>query len=84
MCLTGENIGSAIKEIIGSKDMTQGDIMRSTGFERSYISKLISGKIQHPRLDTIHKISKALDMGITEFINFVINSNNKKGEDEKE
>jgi len=48
--------------------MTQGDICRATGLERSYVSALENEKIHYPRLQTINKIAAAFNMTISEFL----------------
>lgn len=65
---SGKAIALCMKELRAKKGMTQGDIVRATGFERSYVSSLEGGKIKHPRIHTIDKIAKAFGMKLSEFI----------------
>ena len=62
------NIGGAIRFFLEEKGMSQGDVMRATGMERAYISKLINNGIAYPRKDTIEKIAKALGVSTEEII----------------
>ncbi len=50
--------------------MTQGDIVRATGLERGYVSNLESGKIRHPRIETVAKVASAFGMRLSEFITY--------------
>lgn len=61
------DIPKAMKILRLKKDMTQGDVFRTTGLERAYVSKLEAGKI-YPSIKTITKIAKAFGMKTWEFI----------------
>jgi len=60
--------GEACRKIREAKDMSQGDIFRITGLERSYISRFESGRVPYPRLQTVAKIAKALGVTIEEVL----------------
>jgi len=60
--------------------MTQGDISRNSGLERSHVSAIVVGKIKYLRLYTIDKITKSFNMSIVEFINYVLD-HDKGGKD---
>ena len=62
------DFGGAMKRIRGRKGMSQGDIFRTTGLERSYLSKFENNKIPYPRFNTVARIAKALDVSLDEFI----------------
>jgi len=47
--------------------MTQGDIVRATGIDRSYMSALEGGK-QNPTLETIKKIAQALEVSMDQLL----------------
>lgn len=47
--------------------MTQGDICRKTGFDRSYFSNIEAGK-GNPTLATIEKIAQALGVSSDELL----------------
>ena len=62
-------ISRRLKKLREKHNMTQGDVCRATGYERSYISALENEKISYPRLQTIHRIAtKAFKMTISEFL----------------
>src|SRR5271156_93471 len=54
-------IGDRLKEIRESKNLSQGDIEKSTGLLRCYISRVENGHTV-PALDTIEKIARALEV----------------------
>ena len=58
--------------------MTQGDIHRATGFERSYLSFLESNGVKYPRFSTIAKLCEALEVSLDEFLKAAISGNRKK------
>jgi len=55
----GKVLGICMKQLRAKKRMTQGDLVRATGLERSYISNLEAGKIKNPRIHTLDKIATA-------------------------
>ena len=62
-----KQFGANLKKVRIEKNMTQGDIVRATGIDRSYVSALESGK-QNPTLTTIEKIAKALGVSDLQII----------------
>jgi len=70
MCLTGEIMAETIRKILNEKGIEnpQAFLHHQTKLERSYIHTLYWGKIKYPRLTTLLKISKALDMKLSEFL----------------
>ncbi len=68
---TNETISKGIKKLRLERGMTQGDICRATGLERSYVSSLERGRIQNPRLKMIYRIASAFDMTCSEFIAYL-------------
>lgn len=60
------NLGARIKELRVSKAMTQNDLATHCDFEKASMSRIEAGKTNITIL-TLHKISKALDIEITEF-----------------
>jgi transcriptional regulator with XRE-family HTH domain len=64
--------GRALHFWLKQKGMTQGDIMRATGLERSYISRLASNTIRYPRLQTLEKLTQALGISLVDFIKTAI------------
>lgn len=59
----------AMKTLRKKKKMTQGDIYRATGLERSYVSRIESGEFI-PKIHTFLKICKALDVSANEFLSY--------------
>ena len=64
----GKALAVCIKQLRAKRGMTQGDIARATGFERSYISNLEGGRIKYPRVNTVDKIAAAFGMKLSELI----------------
>lgn len=62
------DIGHGMRTFRQKKKMTQGDIVRATGLERAYVSRLEGNKIPYPRIETVLKITKALGVTIEQFI----------------
>lgn len=56
-----------MKRLRLEKGMSQGDICRKIGVDRSYISNIESGN-KNPTLATIERIAKALDVSIEKLI----------------
>ena len=64
---SAKKLGENMKKIRLAKQMSQGDICRKLGVDRSYISNVESGN-KNPTLSTITKLAKALDVSIKELI----------------
>ncbi|MFC2165623.1 helix-turn-helix domain-containing protein [Acidobacteriota bacterium] len=62
------NIARAMKFYREKKKMTQGDIMRATGLERSYVSRLESGGIKEPTITTMILVARALGVDPCDFL----------------
>jgi transcriptional regulator with XRE-family HTH domain len=54
-------IGERVKQLREQKGLSQGDLEKSTGMLRTYISRVENGH-GIPSLDTLEKFSKALDV----------------------
>ncbi len=63
-------IGKRIKILRLERGLTQRDIEEVTGVSRSHISKIESGKVANPGLDTLEKIAKALKVSISFLFHF--------------
>jgi len=63
-------IGKRIKILRLDRGLTQGDIEEATGVSRSHISKIESGKVANPGLDTLEKIANALKVSISFLFHF--------------
>jgi transcriptional regulator with XRE-family HTH domain len=62
------DVGRAIKFIRQTKGMSQGDIAKQNGWERSYVSDLERGVIKNPSLQTVLLLIKSLGITCNEFI----------------
>ena len=60
-------LGKNMKRIRSSKGLTQGDIFRSLGVSRGFISNIESGKT-NPTLSTIAKLAKALGVSVDKLL----------------
>lgn len=60
-------LGKNLKRIRTKKGMTQGDIVRTLGVSRSFVSNIENGKT-NPTLATIVKLAKALGVSVEELI----------------
>ena len=60
-------LGKNLKRIRTTKGITQGDIVRTLGVSRSFVSNIENGKT-NPTLATIAKIAKALDVSIDKLL----------------
>jgi len=61
------SISNAIKELRKARNMTQGDIYRATGIERSALSRYESGKINDMGVNNAIKIARALGISVEAF-----------------
>jgi transcriptional regulator with XRE-family HTH domain len=59
-------IGTTIRDFRLQRGMSQGDIEKRTGLLRCYLSRVENGHTV-PSLDTLKKISAALDMPLSQF-----------------
>lgn len=63
-------IGKRIRILRLERSLTQSDIEEATGISRSHLSKIESGKVANPGLDTLEKIAKALKVSISFLFHF--------------
>ena len=64
---SAKKLGENMKKIRLAKQMSQGDICRKLGVDRSYISNVESGN-KNPTLSTITKLAKALNVSVNELL----------------
>lgn len=64
---SAKKLGNNMKRIRLEKGMSQGDICRRLGLDRSYISNVESGN-KNPTLATIEKIAKALTVKVKDLL----------------
>ena len=62
-----QKLGRNLKRIRTEKGITQGDIVRTLGMDRAFVSNIENGKT-NPTLATIAKLAKALGVKIEELI----------------
>jgi len=60
-------LGKNLKRIRTAKGITQGDIVRTLGVSRSFVSNIENGKT-NPTLATIAKLAKAVGVSIVELM----------------
>ena len=60
-------LGRNLKRIRTKKSITQGDIVRTLGFSRSFVSNIENGKT-NPTLATIAKLAKAVGVSADELL----------------
>ena len=60
-------LGKNLKRIRTEKGITQGDIVRTLGVSRSFVSNIENGKT-NPTLSTISKLAKALNVSSDELL----------------
>lgn len=60
-------LGQNLKKIRTQKKMSQGDIARTLGVDRGYISNIENGK-KNPTLATIDKLAKTLGVPADELL----------------
>lgn len=58
------NIGKIIRQIRKSKGLSLTDVREKTGIEANYLSRIETGKIVSPRVHTMIKIAKALNVTV--------------------
>lgn len=61
-------IGDVLNDIITQKDMTLTRLSEKTGFNQSYLSKIVGGKMPKLPVNTLEKIVKALGYKMSEFM----------------
>lgn len=62
-------LGERILQLLKEKHMSRKELSICSGLSCPYISKLITGKIQHPSYETICKISQSLNVDINDLTN---------------
>ena len=70
--LHNNQLGITIKNLRATQKMTQSHMAKKSNLDQSYISLLEAGK-RDPTLNTLYKLSKALNIDIVELM-YQINS----------
>lgn len=61
-------VGTNVKEILESKNMSQYRLAKISGVSPSYICELIGGKYQNPSMNVLKDLSKALGVSIAKLM----------------
>ncbi len=65
-----KKFGQRVRELRVSKKMSQGDLAKILGVHRTYVSGIERG-LRNPSLLTLKKISKALDVNISDIVDSI-------------
>ncbi|CUP62470.1 conjugal transfer protein TrbA [Anaerostipes hadrus] len=58
-----------IKELMKEKNMSIYRLSKETGISDSLLGKILNGKVENPRIQTVKQIAKALSVTIDEIVN---------------
>ena len=58
-----------IKDLMKEKNMSIYRLSKETGISDSLLGKLLNGKVENPRIQTVKQIAKALNVAINEIVN---------------
>jgi len=61
------DIAKCLKHLRMKKGWTQADLHRASGYERAYISKLESGRVQNIGVQTAIRICRAFGISVEKF-----------------
>ncbi|MDB2087661.1 helix-turn-helix domain-containing protein [Clostridium paraputrificum] len=70
-----DSIGNILSNNRKSKKMTLKELASLSGVGPSTISDIETGKAKHPRMDTLEKLAKALDISVGVFFDCDVSSN---------
>ena len=70
-----DSIGNILSNNRKSKKMTLKELALLSGVGPSTISDIETGKAKHPRMDTLEKLAKALDISVGVFFDCDVSSN---------
>lgn len=65
---SGKNIGENIKKVRAKLGLTQDDLAKKADIKYTTLTKIESGVVKKPSVQTIAKIAKGLDITIDELI----------------
>lgn len=57
-----------LKEIMNLKHISIYRLSKEMGISDSLLGKILSGKVKNPRIDTVKRIAKALDVSIDDVV----------------
>ena len=58
-----------IKDLMKEKNMSIYRLSKETGISDSLLGKILNGKVENPRIQTVKQIEKALNVTIDEIVN---------------
>lgn len=58
-----------IKDLMKEKNMSMYRLSKETGISDSLLGKILNGKVENPRIQTVKQIAKALNVTIDEIVN---------------
>lgn len=58
-----------IKDLMKEKNMSIYRLSKETGISDSLLGKILNGKVENPRIQTVKHIAKALNVTIDEIVN---------------
>lgn len=69
MQLLSNTIRDHIKDLMHQQNLTVSELARRSGLTQSTVDSILHTQNTNPRIDTIHKIIKALNIPIPKFFN---------------
>lgn len=58
-----------IKDLMKEKNMSIYRLSKETGISDSLLGKILNGKVENPRIQTVKQIAKALNVTLDEIVN---------------
>ena len=58
-----------IKDLMKEKNMSIYRLSKETGISDSLLGKILNGKVENPRIQTVKQIAKALNVARDEIVN---------------
>ncbi|UYB50059.1 helix-turn-helix domain-containing protein (plasmid) [Lysinibacillus capsici] len=69
MELFSNAIRDHIKELMQQQNLSISELARRSGLTQSTVDSVLHIRDKNPRIDTIHKLIKALNLSVPEFFN---------------
>lgn len=69
MQLLSNAIRDHIKDLMQQQNLTVSELAKQSGLTQSTVDSVLHKQNTNPRIDTIHKIIKALNIPVPEFFN---------------
>ena len=64
-----EAIVERMKELAAEHNMTIHQVIQKGGLNQATISELMNGRTKHPKVSTVQKFCKGLDISLNDFFN---------------